>query len=66
MAFYSRIETDDEGDHPVIIKNDRDTDHPIELRIGEAEAGRTRYVRLTPSRAQAISRSLMAASRLQD
>lgn len=64
MAFFTRIESDDSGDHPVLIKNDHDGDRPIELRIGVEEAGRTRFVRLTRSQARAISRSLMAASRL--
>ncbi|MCY3749080.1 MAG: hypothetical protein OXG64_07275 [Chloroflexi bacterium] len=49
MSFFTKIESDESGNHPVIIKNDHDTDRPIELRIGEAEAGRTRFVRLTPS-----------------
>ena len=63
MAIDVHVETDDSGD-PVLIKNDHSTDWPVELRIGEPEAGRTRYVKLTANQAQTIARALMAAARM--
>ena len=63
MPITVRIEAEGQAG-PVLISNDHRDDIPVELRIGEPEAGRTRYVRLTANQAVTIGRALIAAGRL--
>ena len=55
-----RIAADDERD-PVFVEMWGIDEHPVELRIGERETGKTRYVLLTRAQARAIARALDTA-----